>query len=586
MKKLEPRDLKNIDIVKEIIDRICSSWEDESNIVNIGPGIKITDGKPIVDTLCIQFFVNRKVDTAECKARNWKIIPDEIDGIPTDVEPTLKKPLQVLETRSQRFDPLVGGVIIGNQNLSSVGTLGGFVFRNADGAVQGLTNEHVLVFTNQGVAGDPVVQPSRDYDSEVGIVDASCCPDGQLSFDSVPNPLAGALAATAVVAAIAAAASDVIDPHRRGQENTNVDPGERTLKEHVHMKIDYQEMPLPGIPYSTEVNYDYSRHTNKGIHSFSHKEKLANPHVLGEQELITNKATYTQGNQVYFLAAISGLDRDEECPERHVVAHAVSPLSESLKSTILKPLNPIDMKYLSRIFSDVDLNKPLLPQYLYFGDYAWQNLPPAGIPWFKHRGFRVTGINGNLLRFSDTLPRPTQDGIGELTIPNDGVEIQLPIGSEGVFAWVYGQHSEPITMEAFDGDKKVGTHSGAGQGVPALLQVLAPRITRITITGGGAEGLLMLFASARKLEGNVCYYWGKTQLEPTAELGLWSTYLMVQTVNDVPAGTDPARAAQTIGGLVSSSNLVSGGRRSQLPFGEFCAIDAIPNGNFKVVPPS
>lgn len=586
MKKLEPREPKNVKTVELIIDRIRPEWGDEPNIVNIAPGIKISNGKPLVEMLCIQFFVDRKANKDECKVRGWKIIPDQIDDVPTDVECTQQKALQILETRRQRFDPLLGGIVIGNQRLDSVGTLGGIMFRNADGAAVGLTNEHVLVYTNQGATGDPVAQPWRDYDSEVSIVDADCCPDGQLSYDGVPNPLAGAFAAVATTAAIAAAASDVIDPHRRGQNNTNVVPGERTLKEHVHMKIAYPEIPLPGTTYSTKVEWHYTRHTDKGVHTYSEKETPANPHVLREQELITNKVTYLRGEQVYFLAAIAGPDRRETCPERHVVAHAVSPLSNQLRSTILKPLRPADAKLLARVFQDLDMAKPLLPQYLYFDDYNWQNLPQTGIPRFTHRGFKVTGMGGSLLRFTDTLPRPIPDGVGELTIPQKGMEIRLPIGAELVAAWVYGQHSELITMEAFDGERKVDKSSGGGRSVPAILQVTAPRITRVTLKGGGGEGQLMLFASARKLEGHVCYYWGKTQLEPTAEIGLWSTYLIVQTVNDVPDGTPPHIAAQTIGGIVSSNNLVSAGRRSQLPYGEFCAIDAIPNGNFKVIPPS
>lgn len=585
MRKFDPREQNNIKKVEKIIDRIRSDWIDEPNIVSIGPGIKILKGKPLVDTLCIQFFVDRKISKGECEARGWKIIPEQIDNFPTDVESIQQKPLQILETRRQRFDPLLGGIVIGNQRLDSVGTLGSFVFRNADGIAVGLTNEHVLVFTDMGAQGDPVAQPWRDYDSEVGIVNASCCPDGQLSFDDVPNPLADVFAAIAVAAAVAAAASDKIDPHRAGQEHTNVEPGERTLKEHVHMKIDYPEFPLPGTPYATSIKYEYTRHTDKTQHTYSKSDKPTNPHILREQELITNKPTYTPNDEVYFIAAIAGMAKRETCPDRHVIAHAISPMGNQRKSTILKPFQSIDMKYLYKIFQDLNLEQPLLHQYLYFGDYNWQNVPQKGVPRFTHRGFTITGIDSSLLRFTDTIPRPTPDGIGELTIPQKGIEIQLPIGSEITATWVYGQHSQPIVMDAYDGEQKVGSKSGSGQGILAVLMVEAPRITKVTITGGGGEGLLLFFVSARKLERNACYYWGKIKLDPTAEIGLWSTYLMVQTINDVPDGIEPSKAAQIIGGLVTSNNLVSGGRRSQLPFGDFCAIDAVPNGNFKVIPP-
>jgi hypothetical protein len=583
MKKLKPRDPKNIKLVEEIIERIRRDWADESNVVQIGPGIKISGGKPLVDTLCIQYFVVRKVEKVECKARGWMLIPEEIDGVPTDVEPTQQIPHQILETRRQRFDPLIGGIVIGNQTMDSVGTLGGIVFTdNAAGTAVGLTNEHVLVYTNDGATGDPVVQPWRDYDNDVDIVDADCCPDGQLSFDRVGNPLRDGAIGAAIALAVAAAASDVIDPHRRGQKNTNVDPDERTLKEHVHMRIAYPEMPLPGTPYTTKVEWDYTRHTDKGEHKYSVTESPANPHVLGEQELITNKTTYAQGEQVYFLAALASLGKKNGCQDRHVVAHALSPSEGQSKSTILQPVSKRDWKIVSNIFAGLDLSQPLLPQHLYFGDYPWQNLPPEGIPSFMRRGFMVTGLEGALLRFTGN----PAGNIAVITIPNEGIEVRLPVGAEKAGAMVHGQHSEQITLTAFDGDQEVGSQSGAGNGVTAQLEVSAPRITRVTITGGAGEGLLLLVVSARTLEGSICCWWGKTTMEPTAETGLWSTYMFVQTVNDVPDGVEPAKAAQTIGGLLISNNLVSAGRRSELPYGEFCAIDSVPNGNFEVVPPS
>ncbi|MEE8573839.1 MAG: hypothetical protein V3T30_00360, partial [Thermodesulfobacteriota bacterium] len=364
---------------------------------------------------------------------------------------------------------------------------------------------------------------------------------------------------------------------------TNVKPGERTLSEHVHMKVEYPEMPLPGTPYTTKVEWEYTRHTDMGEHKYSVSEPAANPHVLKEQELITNKSTYTQGEEVYFLAAIEGPKRGKRCPERHVVAHALSPSDDQIKSTILRPLNERQSKILAENFEGLNKNKPLLPQYLYFGNFpSWQNHLAEGIPNFLHRGFRLTGINGNLLRFMGDPAR----NLAAVIIPSDGIEIKLPAGAEMAGAVVYGQHSEKITVTAFDGKKEVDSKSGAGDGVTASLMVNAKRITRITVTGGGSEGLLMMVASARKIEGNPCYWWGKTTMDPTAETGLWSTYMFIQTVNDVPDGVEAAKAAQTIGGLINSNNLVAAGRRSELPFGEFCAIDAIANGNFEVVEPS
>jgi hypothetical protein len=587
MRAVDPREPENIEAVEAIIARIRHEWEDEANVVAIAPGIKLTGGVPKVDTLSIQFFVHRKVDADEAEAWGWRVIPSEIDDIPTDVETTQQPPTQILEQRRNRFDPLVGGIVIGNASLSSVGTLGGIVFTDdAAGTRVGLTNEHVLVHTNEGATGDPVAQPWRDYDADVSIVEADCCPDGKLSFGNVPNPLRDAMTATAVAAAVAAAASDQVDPHRRGQQNTPVPADERTTTEHVHMHISYPEMPLPGTPYTTKVSWDYTRFTDRGEHHYSAADELmSNPHVLREQELLTHKTTYDQGALVYYLAAIGKQGRRLDCAEEYVVAHAVSPSEDHLQSTVLRPVQPGDLDLLQKVFHDIDPTQPLLPQYLYFGDYDWAAVPPAGILRFEHRGFDVAGIGGARIRFTDDLPRPIPDGMGEVIVPGGGIGIGLPAAAELAVAGVFADQS-PMVMTAYDGDQAVGSQSGSGGGTPANLMVTADRITRVTITGGGGAGKLLVFGSARTLSGPVCTYWGTTRLAPSAELGLWSTYLMVQTTNDVPAGTDPAKAAQTIGGLVSSHNLVSAGRRLQLPYGEFCAIDAIGNGAFKVVSPA
>lgn len=584
MRRLDPRDPANIEELEAVIAGIEAEWRDEPNVVAIAPGIKMRDDSPLVDTLAIQFFVRRKVTIDECDAWGWKRIPEEIGDIPTDVESTICEPAQ-LPTRSQRFDPLVGGISIRNMGWTAGGTLGGILLTDdADRTPVGLTCEHVLIMTNLGAVGDPVVQPHGEYESEVRVVDADCCPDGHLSFDAVPNPLRDAMTATTAAASIAAAASDVIDPHRRGQENTPVADGERTMSEHVHMHVAYPEIPLPGTQYGTEVSWKYTRFTDRGEHHHAvEKERAANPHVLKEQELITAEATYEQGAIVYYLAAIAKPGRRLDCSDEHVVAHAVAPSEGHLQSTILRPVQEGDVKLLTSEFSGLDPTQPLMPQFLFFGDFDWASVPPAGVPRFEHRGFEVVGIGGALLRFSDEEPRPIPDGMGELTIPTDGLSIRLPVAAEMAGAAVYGQHPDPIVLTAYEGDRVVGSDSGGGDGVASNMLVTASNMTRVTFTGGGGLGKLLLFGSARSPVGRACIYWGRTRLPPDAELGLWLTYLVVQTTNDVPVGANPAEAARTIGGLVSSQNLVSGGRRSELPFGQFCAIDSMANGAFKVV---
>jgi hypothetical protein len=136
-------------------------------------------------------------------------------------------------------------------------------------------------------------------------------------------------------------------------------------------------------------------------------------------------------------------------------------------------------------------------------------------------------------------------------------------------------------MQAFRGEEEVAADSSTGSD-PQFLDLSGPTITRVVLAGGEGNGRILLLVSWKRLERPVCFYWGDLTLEPNAELGLWSTYLVVQNLNITPSEVDPLIAAQTIGGIISSANLVAAGRRIEIPDLEFCALDAPPYGNFRV----
>jgi hypothetical protein len=580
MKKLEPRDGNNRALVQGIVDRIKADWLREPNIAEVGVGIKISNGRPQIDTLAVQFHVRKKLPAEELLQRGWRQVPDQIDDVPTDVEAIDAAPL-VLDTRSQRFDPILGGVTIGNTKRNSVGTLGGFVFSNVDARALGLTNEHVLVFSGDGATGDEVAQPASGYDSDVRIVDAECCPDGQLTFRSVPNPLSDTLADLAAVAAIAAVASDEIDPHRRGQLATNVDPGEQTRTERVRMKVGYREVPLPGTAYRANVEWEYERITDRRVLTHAVKEVKQNPHTLNEQELLTDHKIYRRGQLVRFLAALGAGHRRKPCDNFHVVAHALPPSGAAARRTILRPLQPSDYSLLREGFSELDPKRPIAPYCLHFS--ALKPGTPVGRA-FRHLGAAVASLGPQDLAIVDQIPRGGRDGNGELRFPDAGVRITLPVAAERVVALVASFTGRQVTLRAFDGTTEVGSRTGSHGPQGDVLEIQASRITNVVVQGGGGEGVLLIICSYRVLETPVCLYTGTMLLRPTEELGIWSTYVVAQTLNDVPAGTDPAIAAQTIGGLAVTNNLTSGGRFSQLGYGEMCALDAVPDGSFVVVP--
>jgi hypothetical protein len=67
----------------------------------------------------------------------------------------------------------------------------------------------------------------------------------------------------------------------------------------------------------------------------------------------------------------------------------------------------------------------------------------------------------------------------------------------------------------------------------------------------GEEGKKLLSMIRR----NACIYTGSFVAGQDVPLGPWSHYLYVQTVNTVPDGTEPEKAAETIGGLPVSQNM-------------------------------
>lgn len=91
---------------------------------------------------------------------------------------------------------------------------------------------------------------------------------------------AGLLAAAAAVATIAAA-SDVRDPYRKGQDNTPPDsPTEMTIAESLKMDFKYSDAIIPGKPFKVGIDYKYVRTTTAKTYSYSASETNANIHLL------------------------------------------------------------------------------------------------------------------------------------------------------------------------------------------------------------------------------------------------------------------------------------------------------------------
>ena len=120
-----------------------------------------------------------------------------------------------------------------------------------------------------------------------------------------------------------------------------------------------------------------------------------------------------------------------------------------------------------------------------------------------------------------------------------------------------GQYTgEHVTVQAFNAagdlvDQVVKSTPNQAE----VLQLTGEGIVRMTITGGGNEGILVQYCydpegqepPSRSLMR--CFR-GSLDLPQDAPLGRWIIYLVVQNINHVPGGVAPEQAATVIGGHV------------------------------------
>lgn len=273
-------------------DRVTAEWLRENNVTGVGVGYKIKSGA-LTEVVSVQIFVENKLPPEQVKARGLRLVPPEIDGVPSDVI-QLSKPREHVPPsgiRGDRRDPLVGGLSIGHATAPfHFGTLAAVVF-DAGNQALGLSNEHVL----DGDIGETVHQPSPvglDDSFEVDVQLDVCIPINFIRIDT-PDTLGGSILAGAAAAAAAAAAlSDEIDPTREGQENTPPPAGVFTREEYTKAKIKYPLFPLPGTPFKLTAATHYERRTDGGtlMHDVTHDRQ--NPHVLDYHRLFVNRLLY------------------------------------------------------------------------------------------------------------------------------------------------------------------------------------------------------------------------------------------------------------------------------------------------------
>ncbi|MHA2403986.1 MAG: hypothetical protein ACXADH_13405 [Candidatus Kariarchaeaceae archaeon] len=130
------------------------------NITGVGVGYKMTNGRLTNDLSIVVSVVKKHKDPNDIVG---EAIPEEYDGIKTDVIQTgVLQAFSALPNRS-KLRPALGGSSIGHYKITA-GTLGCLVKKNEETYI--LSNNHVLANSNDAAIGDPILQPGpSDYGS-------------------------------------------------------------------------------------------------------------------------------------------------------------------------------------------------------------------------------------------------------------------------------------------------------------------------------------------------------------------------------------------------------------------------------------
>lgn len=166
---------------------------------------------------------------------------------------------------------------------------------------------------------------ATDIDGD-GIPDECCDVGVTVSGGGTSYVAAGLLAAAAGVATVAAA-SDKIDPVRRGQENTMPAIGETTIGEMLEMSFTYPEPVKAGTPFAVGLKWLYTRITTGASYKFGATDMNKNIHVLSRYEINAPDVVKVYKRERFIVQA-SFFDENENMlkgPELFVQCYMISP---------------------------------------------------------------------------------------------------------------------------------------------------------------------------------------------------------------------------------------------------------------------
>jgi hypothetical protein len=143
---------------KTLVDDVHQDILAKRNVVGVGVGKKWINGVNTgQDSLVV--FVTQKINKSSLSPKD--LIPQTINGHSVDV--VGKSGVFSMFSFSQKVRPLKPGYSCGHL-WTTAGTIGGF-FKDRDGQIVMLSNNHVLAASNRGVKGNVSLQPGI-YDNQ------------------------------------------------------------------------------------------------------------------------------------------------------------------------------------------------------------------------------------------------------------------------------------------------------------------------------------------------------------------------------------------------------------------------------------
>ncbi len=129
-----------------------SYLSEQDNIIGLGFGLKVTEGKVVTDQEAVRIYVREKLIRSSISDREF--IPSSVNGVITDVVP--------LGDLVAAARPKSCGVSIGHHAITA-GTLGCLTRKHGDeDGVYILSNNHVLADCDRGNIGDLILEPGPD----------------------------------------------------------------------------------------------------------------------------------------------------------------------------------------------------------------------------------------------------------------------------------------------------------------------------------------------------------------------------------------------------------------------------------------